>query len=209
MNVNQSEKEEKSKSGKVSDNVRKKKPVTHIMSQVHINLLTDTISLSKANVPPEMAKLIQINHHRQIMPILKTDFFNTRLKNLVQVTRNTTEFKIIFYYKPIGIGKLRLMLMVEHAMQMMQTIGFSKKDIDEVKAMFSDTNVYLLCGTIFVASIHVSIFIFELLLEINIYFVFRFSLISSRLKMMLYSGAGKKRTKVFQLVQHYGERSHK
>ncbi|XP_054730391.1 lipid scramblase CLPTM1L [Anastrepha obliqua] len=142
-------------SGKSNDYAQATRPVTHIMSQVHVNLLTDNISLSNTDVPPEMARLIQINRNRQIMPILKTDFFNTRLKNLVQVTKNTTEFKITFNYKPIGIGKLRLMLMVEHAMQMMQTIGFSKKDIDEVKGMFSDTNVYLLCGTIFVASVHI------------------------------------------------------
>ncbi|XP_053947801.1 lipid scramblase CLPTM1L [Anastrepha ludens] len=142
-------------SGKSNDYAQAMRPVTHIMSHVHVNLLTDNISLSKTDVPPEMARLIQINRNRQIMPILKTDFFNTRLKNLVQVTKNTTEFKITFNYKPIGIGKLRLMLMVEHAMQMMQTIGFSKKDIDEVKGMFSDTNVYLLCGTIFVASVHI------------------------------------------------------
>uniref|UniRef100_W8BXX7 Lipid scramblase CLPTM1L n=2 Tax=Ceratitis capitata TaxID=7213 RepID=W8BXX7_CERCA len=138
-----------------NNKARAVKPVTHIMSQVHISLLTDKISLSKADVPPEMAKLIQINRHQQIMPILKTDFFNTRIKNLVQIKRNTTEFNITFYYKPVGIGKLRLMIMVEHAMQMMETIGFSMKDIDEVKGMFSDTNVYLLCGTIFVASVHI------------------------------------------------------
>lgn len=154
-NTHQADKKDNMKSGKANDNTKERKPVTHIMSHIHINLLTDAISLSNADVPPEMAKLIQINRNRQIMPILKTDFFNTRLKNLVQVTRNTTEFNITFYYKPIGIGKLRLMLMVEHAMQMMQTIGFSKKDIDEVKGMFSDTNVYLLCGTIFVASVHI------------------------------------------------------
>ncbi|XP_067635130.1 lipid scramblase CLPTM1L isoform X2 [Eurosta solidaginis] len=135
-------------------NVKSVRPVTHILSQVHVNLLTDNISLSQSDVPPEMARLIQINRNHQIMPILKTDFFNTRQRNLVQVTKNTTEFNITFNYKPIGIGKLRLMLMVEHAMEMMQTIGFSKKDIDEVKGMFSDTNVYLLCGTIFAVSVH-------------------------------------------------------
>jgi len=40
--------------------------------------------------------------------------------------------------------------------QALLTIGFATKDIDEVKGIFSDTNVYLLCGTIFVSSIHVS-----------------------------------------------------
>lgn len=132
------------------------RPVTHIASSAHIALLTDSISLSQQDVPPEMARLIRVNKYQQILPILKTNFFNTRLNDLEEITTNTTEYTIKFVYKPIGIGKLRLMLMVEHAMSMIQTMGFTKKDIDEVKGMLSDTNVYLLCGTVLVGSIHVS-----------------------------------------------------
>lgn len=126
------------------------------MSQVHVTLLTDLISLSANDVPPEMAQLIHVNRHQQILPILKTDFFNMRMKNLVPVNRSMTTFTINFHFRPMGIGKLRLMLMIEHAMKMMQQIGFSKNDIEEVKSMLSDTNLYLLLVTIFVASIHVS-----------------------------------------------------
>ncbi|XP_013108233.1 lipid scramblase CLPTM1L [Stomoxys calcitrans] len=130
------------------------KPHTHIMSEVHISLLTDLISLSAQDVPPEMAQLIHVNRHQQILPILKTDFFNTRMKDLVEVDRNMTTFNIKFHFRPMGIGRLRLMLMIEHAMKMMYQMGFTKNDVEEIKSMFSDTNLYLLLVTIFVASIH-------------------------------------------------------
>ncbi|XP_017012948.2 lipid scramblase CLPTM1L [Drosophila takahashii] len=130
------------------------RPSTHIRSNIYVTLLTDLFSVSQADVPPEMAPLIRVNRMQQILPILQTDTFNTRLKDLVQVTRNTTEFTFSFHYKPVGVGKLRLMLLMEHATQALLTIGFATKDIDEVKGIFSDTNVYLLCGTIFVSSIH-------------------------------------------------------
>jgi len=132
------------------------RPSTHIRSNVYVTLLNDLYSVSQADVPPEMAPLIRVNRNQQILPILQTDTFNTRLKDLVPVTRNTTEFTFSFHYKPVGVGKLRLMLLMEHATQALLTIGFATKDIDEVKGIFSDTNVYLLCGTIFVSSIHVS-----------------------------------------------------
>ncbi|KAH8245362.1 hypothetical protein KR032_009504 [Drosophila birchii] len=130
------------------------RPSTHIRSNVYVTLLTDLFSVSQEDVPPELAPLIRVNRMQQILPILQTDTFNTRLKDLVPVTRNTTEFTFSFHYKPIGVGKLRLMLLMEHATQALLTIGFATKDIDEVKGVFSDTNVYLLCGTIFVSSIH-------------------------------------------------------
>lgn len=125
------------------------------MSEVHVSLLTDLISLSAADVPPEMAPLIHVNRHQQILPILKTDFFNTRMKDLVEVDRNMTTFKIKFHFRPMGIGRLRLMLMIEHAMKMMYQMGFTKNDVEEIKSMLSDANLYLLLVTIFVASIHV------------------------------------------------------
>ncbi|XP_030567720.1 cleft lip and palate transmembrane protein 1-like protein [Drosophila novamexicana] len=130
------------------------RPITHIRSDVYVTLLTDLFALSQADVPPEMAQLIRVNRMQQILPILQTDMFNTRLKDLVAVTSNTTEFTFRFHYKPVGVGKLRLMLLMEHATQALQAFGFASKDIDEVKGIFSDTNVYLLCGTIFVSSIH-------------------------------------------------------
>lgn len=42
------------------------------------------------------------------------------------------------------------------AMDTMQGLGFSAKDLDEVKGIFSDTNIYLLSITMFVASVHVN-----------------------------------------------------
>ncbi|XP_017148223.1 cleft lip and palate transmembrane protein 1-like protein [Drosophila miranda] len=149
---------EKSVQGKASSGNSKGasggRPSTHMRSNVYVTLLTDLFSVSQADVPPEMAQLIRVNRMQQILPILQTDTFNTRMKDLVAITRNTTEFTFSFHYKPVGVGKLRLMLLMEHATQALLTIGFATKDIDEVKGIFSDTNVYLLCGTIFVSSIH-------------------------------------------------------
>lgn len=77
------------------------------------------------------------------------------MTDLQEITLNTTTIKLDFYYTPITIGKLRLLLHVEHALRSLLQLGFTRKDVDEVKGIFSDTNVYLLCGTIFVGSIHV------------------------------------------------------
>lgn len=59
-------------------------------------------------------------------------------------------------YSPASIGKMKFLVHIEIAMQSLTTMGFTHKDIDDVKGMFADTNLYLLCGTIIISSIHVS-----------------------------------------------------
>ncbi|KMQ92130.1 cleft lip and palate transmembrane protein 1-like protein [Lasius niger] len=39
-------------------------------------------------------------------------------------------------------------------MENLKNLGFSDKDVDEVKGIFADTNIYLLGGTFFIAAIH-------------------------------------------------------
>jgi hypothetical protein len=48
------------------------------------------------------------------------------------------------------------MLHVETALQSLHSMGFTEKDVDEMKGIFADTNLYLLCITMSVAAVHVS-----------------------------------------------------
>lgn len=128
---------------------------------------------------------------------------------------NTTKLPLTLTYSPISIGKLRLILHVEHAMRALKQFGFTSKDIDEVKGIFSEANLYLLCGTMLIASVHVRRlhFIYVLLfccqtnfLEmILILFLFSFFLIFSHSKMISLSGEKRRPTWVFQCVRHCGE----
>lgn len=97
----------------------------------------------------------RINRNNEILPILQNDFLKTRINDLIEITENTTKLPLTFSYAPIGIGKLRLILHVEHALISLKKFGFTKKDVDEVKGIFSETNLYLLCGTMFIGSVHI------------------------------------------------------
>ncbi len=50
----------------------------------------------------------------------------------------------------------RMAAQFQASMDSLQAIGFTPKDMDEIKSIFADTNVYLLALTLFVASMHVS-----------------------------------------------------
>lgn len=100
----------------------------------------------------------RINNQNDILPIIQNDFLRTRLADLIELNENNTEMPLTFTYYPISVGKLRLLLHVEHALRSLKQFGFTRKDVDEVKGIFSDTNLYLLCATMFIGSMHVSVF---------------------------------------------------
>ncbi|XP_063697364.1 lipid scramblase CLPTM1L [Culicoides brevitarsis] len=150
--LSSSETEKPSK--KASATTKSVKPVTHIKRKIHITILTDLISMSQEDIPPEMAQLIRVSYKKEFLPIIQNDFLRTRLSDFDEVTKNSTKLSLEFNYSPISFGKLRLILHVEHAMRSLAHMGFTEKDIDEVKGIFSDTNVYLLCGTVMIASVH-------------------------------------------------------
>jgi hypothetical protein len=132
------------------------KPVTHFKTKAFITILTDDISMSEQDIPPELARLLRANRKHEFLPILQNDFLRTRLTDLEEVTKAKTKMMLSFNYAPIGVGKLRLILHVEQALHSLKQLGFGKKDVDEIKGVFSDTNVYFLCATLFVGSVHVS-----------------------------------------------------
>lgn len=143
------------KESKQNNKIEKK--VSHIRTKIFLSILTDNISFSENDVPPELRRFVRANKNYQFLPILQNDFLKSRLNDFDELNRNLTKLNLEINYTPMGTGKLRLILHVEHAMSSLYQLGFTEKDVDEVKGIFSDTNVYLLCGTMFVGSIHVSL----------------------------------------------------
>ncbi|XP_054278631.1 lipid scramblase CLPTM1L-like [Macrosteles quadrilineatus] len=139
----------------LSGGVEKKqlRPVTHIKSSIGFNILTGITALPQIGIPAELQHHLRLSEEGGFLPIIQIDILNDRLRNLVEIPENST-VDIKFYYAPISIGKLRLVLHLKEAFQMLKTLGFADKDMDELKGIFADTNIYLLCGTVFISSVH-------------------------------------------------------
>lgn len=100
--------------------------------------------------------------------MMNYNFLETRLSHLIPITSELTSSNVTITYSPISVGKLRLILHIEAAMKGLRGLGFGDKDVDEVKSILADTNLYLLAGTVFVASVHVSL-INKLLFVFNLF----------------------------------------
>lgn len=131
------------------------KPVTHLKSKVTFNILTDPLYMPKENMPPEIYYRLRMTPQRTFLPIVIYNFLETKIEDL-KLMKNDTE-EITLKFAPINLGKLRFVLHLESAMVSLKKMGFSPKDIDDVKGIFAGTNLYLLSATIVIVSFHVSI----------------------------------------------------
>lgn len=110
-----------------------------------------TVTLNNAN------NFFRLNKQNKYLPILQYNFLESRLDDLVLITPKTTSLNVTFSYAPIGIGKLRLLLHLEQSMKQLYNLGFTEKDVDSVKDLFAESNLYVLCLTVLIGGVHVSI----------------------------------------------------
>lgn len=134
------------------------KPKTHLKTKIFMTMLTDKASLSPQDVQfmPELARMTRLSRKGEFLPMVQSNILKERGLYLIEVTKNVTEFDLEFNYSPSSVGKFRLIAHIENAMKQLTHLGFSSKDIDEVKEIFAEANLYLLLGTVFIGSIHVS-----------------------------------------------------
>lgn len=130
------------------------KPITHLKSIIGFNIVTDLKNFPQTDIPGELYPHLKIKRSSKILlPIIHHDFFDDRLENLVPINGNDT-VEILLKYAPINIGHLRFTFHIEAGFDSVKKYGFSEKDVDQLKSVFGDTNLFLLCVTFFVASIH-------------------------------------------------------
>ncbi|KAL1463190.1 hypothetical protein WDU94_014967 [Cyamophila willieti] len=131
-----------------------KKPVTHIKTLIEFNMLTEVEKFPRLEIPFELYNFFRITSRNEFLPIVTYNVLNDRHTFLKEIEKSTNEVEVNLKYSPISYGKLRLMLHVEASFKNIQQMGFSDKEIDDVKSMFADTHLYVFLTTIVVSFVH-------------------------------------------------------
>ncbi|KAK6035369.1 cleft lip and palate transmembrane protein 1 [Cooperia oncophora] len=77
-----------------------------------------------------------------------------REKDLVEVKKGVTHMNVTVKYLPVPLGKVRFHTMISTSLKQLTQMGFTQKDLEDVKSIFADTSLYLLGLTVFVSSVH-------------------------------------------------------
>ncbi|XP_068626231.1 lipid scramblase CLPTM1L isoform X2 [Battus philenor] len=128
------------------------KPFSHISTLVPLSVLTDKLSLP-SKIPPELLPYLRVRNGK-FLPIIIHNVLKSRMSHLLLLNNSMTDVNITVSVTPASYGSLRLALHVRLALEQLHSLGFSEKDIDDVKGIFEDTNLYLLSATILIASFH-------------------------------------------------------
>lgn len=131
-----------------------RRPVTHVKSLVEFNMLTEVEKFPRLEIPYELYNYFRITSKNEFLPIVTYNMLNDRHTFLKEIKSDTHEIEIQFKYSTISYGKLRLMLHVEASFKNIAQMGFSDKEIDDVKSMFADTHLYVFLTTMIVSFVH-------------------------------------------------------
>lgn len=139
----------------VKENQEKKiiQPYSHIITTVPLSILGDRLNLPSKKIPGELYPYMRIRDGK-FLPIIQHNVLKSRMSQLLLLNRSTTSVNITVQVSPTSYGSFRLALHVKLALEQLHSLGFSEKDVDDVKGIFADTNIYLLSATVLIASCH-------------------------------------------------------
>lgn len=128
------------------------KLVAHWIPHMVVHCMSESIRLYQ--VPQEMAPYFRYNGRGDYLPLLHVDHFGVLEKDFLEMDGSTHKMPLKISYDPIPFGKMRLILAVKESLQILQAVGFSDKDIDDIKSILFGTNIYLLFLTFLVTGLH-------------------------------------------------------
>ncbi|XP_060567772.1 lipid scramblase CLPTM1L-like [Ruditapes philippinarum] len=131
-----------------------RKAVTHWRSKVTVTVMEDEIAFDRQGIPGEIMKYLRISPEGEYLPLVYIDQLGFRTKDLVEVNKSVDTLPLVITYSPISVGKLRMWSNMLQSIQMLHGLGFTEKDTDEIKGIFSDTNFVFLMLTFAVAAFH-------------------------------------------------------
>lgn len=138
------------KKDKFTEHVR---PYSHITTIAPLAIITDNLRLPANKIPGELYPYIRIRGGK-FLPIIQHNVLKSRLSHYRLLNTSSHEATITVNVSPTSYGSLRLALHVRLALEQLFSLGFSEKDVDDVKGIFADTNLYLLSATVLIASCH-------------------------------------------------------
>ena len=124
--------------------------IAHWKPRLISHTLDPSIKFDGQNYPAEFRRVLD-RKSMTYKPIVYVD--------QLSVTRRydkplTSTVNLTISFSPITIGKLRIWMQFEEAVQNLKDLGFGEDDIDEIKGIFTDTNMYFLTLTFFVTIFH-------------------------------------------------------
>ena len=136
------------KTTKFSDNTS---VALHWKPTIISHIMDPELKFDSVETPPEF-KSILMRNGMTYKPVVYADQLSLSRKYDHHI--EGPEQNLTISFSPVSIGKMRIWLQFEEALRNLQEFGFTHDDVDEIKGIFTDTNMYFLTLTFFVTIFH-------------------------------------------------------
>ncbi|CAH8514725.1 unnamed protein product [Schistosoma turkestanicum] len=125
------------------------------LSTLRVYVLQTPVSFNRYNVPAEIVGRIQLSSKGYLPVVYVNPNFqaSSDWSEIKQVNENR-QLEIVLSVEPLSVGHMRLRCVLESVADRLHSYGIKSKDIDEIRGIFLDTNLYLLLTTLFISIFH-------------------------------------------------------
>ncbi|CAD6192237.1 unnamed protein product [Caenorhabditis auriculariae] len=130
------------------------KIVAHLRGTFPLRVAVDNLRFKAESLTSELRNhmFTAPGNSKKYLPLMFIDQLSMRTKDLVEITQQNMTLKV--NYEPISVGKMIMLTTIGRSTQLLLSNGFKEKDVDEMRGLFTETNLYLILVTFIVSSLH-------------------------------------------------------
>uniref|UniRef100_A0A8C7JZH3 Lipid scramblase CLPTM1L n=1 Tax=Oncorhynchus kisutch TaxID=8019 RepID=A0A8C7JZH3_ONCKI len=139
------------------------RPISHWRSRLTLNMMSEDFTFNRGTLPSDVRRYMRVfqDENRMVyLPLLHIDELSVRVKDMMEINGSTTKLPLTISYEGLSLRQFRLWIHMQDVMFSLKRFGFTEVNIDEIKGVLVDNNLYLLALTTLVTAFH---FIFEFL----------------------------------------------
>ncbi|XP_031564751.1 cleft lip and palate transmembrane protein 1-like protein [Actinia tenebrosa] len=130
-------------------------PVSHWRKKLSFHILSEKVVFERFAIPAEIYSFLRVTADEQYLPVLYADQLQVKYRHTKQLNKTSVEMPLIVEYSPISLGRLRMWSSVHQSLATMKSLGFSDKDLDDIRGLFTEVNMYLLALTFAISIFHI------------------------------------------------------
>ncbi|KAK3735199.1 hypothetical protein QZH41_017946 [Actinostola sp. cb2023] len=130
-------------------------PITHWRAKFSFYVLSEKVVFERFAIPGEIYPFLRVTASEEYLPVVYIDQLQVKYRHIQPLNKTSKDMPLVIDYSPISLGKMRIWSSVYQSLAVMKTLGFSDKDVDDIRGLFTEVNMYLLGLTFTISIFHI------------------------------------------------------
>ncbi|CEF63644.1 Cleft lip and palate transmembrane protein 1-like protein [Strongyloides ratti] len=132
------------------------KKIMHILNVFPFGIVTEFLSYPSNEIPYEFYHVMSVIN-KEYTPVVVPSEMNVQESNFLKLEKENLTTTVKIEYHPLSVGSFRMQINMLESFKRLKEFGFSEKDFDDIKNMFTNINYYYLSIIIIVCTVHITV----------------------------------------------------